>query len=500
MTEHFDVLIVGAGLSGISSACHLSQRCPGRSYAILEGRASMGGTWDLFRYPGIRSDSDMFTLGYSFRPWTDPNAIADGGTILQYIKDTAQEYGVDRHIRYEQRVVRASWSSSEARWTLDVQQGPDRKPVRYTCNFLHMCSGYYRYEEGHSPEFRGRERFQGRIVHPQKWTEDIEYAGKRVVIIGSGATAVTLLPELAKQAEHVTMLQRSPTYMISRPAQDKTANRLRELLPEMLAYQLTRIRNVLQTSVFYKLSKDQPKLVRRWLIGGVLKQLRGAVEPEHFTPRYNPWDQRLCLVPDGDLFETLRAGKASVVTDHIDSFTERGIALKSGRELEADLIVTATGLHLQLFGGMELIVDGEKRENGELMVYRGMMFDRVPNMAVSQGYTNASWTLKCDLTCAYVCRLLNHMAERDYQVCTPVCNDPSVERISAAPLSSGYIVRAFERMPKAGNKRPWKNYQNYFADIASLRMNSLEDGTMRFERASGPVREAAPEAPNYALN
>ena len=392
--EHFDVLIVGAGLSGVGAAAHLSMECPGKSFAILEGRAAMGGTWDLFRYPGVRSDSDMYTLGYRFRPWSDPKAIADGPAILKYIRETAAEFKIDEKIRYNHRVRRAAWSSDEARWTIEAESGPDKSIVRMTCGFLYLCTGYYDYENGYTPEWAGMDRFRGRIVHPQKWTEDIDYTGRRVVVIGSGATAVTLVPAMAERAAHVTMLQRSPTYVVSRPAEDKIANRLRSLLPARAAYAVTRWKNVLLGMFFYKLARSRPAIMKRLIAKGVKKELGEQFDIKHFTPSYNPWDQRLCLVPDSDLFRAIREGRASVVTDQIESFTETGLQLKSGERLDADIIVTATGLVLTLMAGLRLVVDGAPVDMSKTMAYKGMMYSDVPNAASAFGYTNDSWTLK----------------------------------------------------------------------------------------------------------
>lgn len=480
-TEHFEVLIVGAGLSGIGAGYHLQSKCPEKTFALLEAREAIGGTWDLFRYPGIRSDSDMYTLGYVFRPWTHQNAIADGPTILDYVRDTAARYGIDKKIRFGHRVVAATWSSARALWTVEAQHGPDREPVRFTCNFLFMCSGYYNYERGHAPEFPGSERFRGRIVHPQRWTSDIDYANKRVVVIGSGATAVTLVPEMAKDAAHVTMLQRSPTYVVSRPAADAIANGLRRVLPIKLAYQLTRWKNVLLGMLFFQLCRRRPEFMKRLLAKGVLRELGPDYDvATHFTPRYNPWDQRLCLVPNGDLFEALKKGRASVVTDHIDTFTERGIQLKSGKELEADIIVTATGLELQLLGGMQVAVDGKPVEFSKVLTYKGMMYSGVPNLASAFGYTNASWTLKCDLTCAYVCRLLSYMDANSYRQCMPNNRDPSVGEEPWIDFSSGYVQRALDMLPKQGSKTPWKLHQNYLLDLLTLKFGSVQDEGMEF--------------------
>jgi cation diffusion facilitator CzcD-associated flavoprotein CzcO len=480
-SEHFDVLVVGAGISGIGAGYHLQTRCPGKSYAILEGRDSLGGTWDLFRYPGIRSDSDMYTLGYSFKPWTRPKAIADGPSILEYLRETTQQYGIDRKIRFNHHVRRASWSTQDARWTVEVERGTARESVRFTCSFLFMCSGYYDYAEGYTPQFPGVERFAGRVVHPQKWTSDVDYAGKRVVVIGSGATAVTIVPEMSKSAAHVTMLQRSPTYVVSRPAEDFIANGLRRVLPVRVAYGITRWKNVLLGMLFFRLSRRRPESIKKLILDGV----RRALGPDydvatHFTPRYNPWDQRLCLVPNGDLFEALKAGRASVVTDRIETFNETGIRLQSGRQLDADLVVTATGLNLQLLGGMQVSVDGRSVDLARTLTYKGMMFSGVPNLASSFGYTNASWTLKCDLTCEYVCRLLRHMDKHRFRQCTPRNDDPSVAEEPWIDFSSGYIQRAAGKLPQQGSKIPWKLHQNYALDIVMLRFGSVDDGVMHF--------------------
>lgn len=479
--EHFDVLIVGAGLSGIDAAWHLQKECPGKSYAILEGREASGGTWDLFRYPGVRSDSDMYTLGYRFRPWKDAKAIADGPAILKYIREVASDHGIDRKIRYGHKVVAASWSTAEARWTVETEAGR-----RFTCNFLWMCSGYYSYDGGYLPDFPGKERFKGRIVHPQNWTDDIDWAGKRVVVIGSGATAVTLVPAMAHTAEHVTMLQRSPTYMVTRPGQDSIANKLRQRLPLKLAYWLTRWKNVLLGMYFYQMCKRQPDKVKRLLLGGVRQMLGPDYDIEtHFTPRYNPWDQRLCLVPDADFFRAIRRGKVAIVTDHIETFTESGIKLKSGTELPADLIVTATGLVLVPLGGARLTVDGRPVEPNKTFIYKGMMYSDVPNLASVFGYTNASWTLKADLVCEYVCRLLNHMDRKGLRQCTPRNSDPTLQEEPWVNFSSGYIQRALPHQPKQGSRRPWKLYQNYALDLLSLRYGSVRDDAMVF---SNPAR------------
>ncbi len=479
--SHLDVLIVGAGLSGIGAAYHLQTRCPGKTYAILEGRERLGGTWDLFRYPGIRSDSDMYTLGYSFRPWTNPKAIADGPSILAYVRDTAEMHGIDRKIRYRCRVESARWSSKDARWTVEARDGVSGETVRYTCRFLFVCAGYYDYEGGYTPELAGRERFRGRVVHPQKWTPDVDYEGKRVVVIGSGATAVTLVPELSKRAAHVTMLQRSPTYIVSVPEKDRIADWMRAKLPIESAYALTRLKNVSFGMVTFAYCRRFPDHAKKVLVGQVRKAVRQTIDvAQHFTPTYNPWDQRVCLVPDGDLFGALRDGRASVVTDHIDTFTETGLRLRSGQELDADLVVTATGLKLKFLGGMDLEVDGKRVELAKTMTYKGMMCSDVPNLALATGYTNASWTLKCDLTSAFVCRLLNYMDAHGYTQCCPRKNDPSMTELPLLNFTSGYVLRSIADLPKQGSAAPWKLYQNYALDMMLLRYAPLRDRAMEF--------------------
>jgi monooxygenase len=486
----FDVIIVGAGLSGIGVAYHLQRNCPRKSFVILEARGAIGGTWDLFRYPGIRSDSDMHTLGYRFRPWRGEKAIADGPSILDYLNDTAREHGIDRKIRYHHKVKRASWSSSEARWTLEVQ-GVDGKMLTYTCNFLQMCSGYYDYDAGYMPGWRGMERFKGEIVHPQKWPEYLAFAGKRVVVIGSGATAVTLVPAMAEEAAHVTMLQRSPTYIVARPAKDAIANWLYAKLPESLAHTLARWKSILLQMYFYNIARKKPEAAKKRIIELAQAELGPRIDIRHFTPRYDPWDQRLCLVPDGDLFKAIREGKASVVTDEIETFSETGLKLRSGDELPADIIVTATGLVMKLMGGMKLLVDGGVVNPGTALSYKGMMLSDVPNFASTFGYTNASWTLKADLTAEYLCRILNKMDRGGYAYCTPRTNDPSMIPDATPPLSSGYMQRAKDLLPKQGSKRPWKLYQNYAKDLLALRFGSIDDGTLVFTRRAA---QSAPPA------
>ena len=483
--EHFDVIIVGAGLSGVGAACHLRQRHPRKSFAILEGRDAMGGTWDLFRYPGVRSDSDMYTLGYRFRPWRDAKAIADAPSILNYIRETAAEFGVDKEIRYEHRVKHASWSTADALWTIEVETGCDKLLAKFTCNFIYLCTGYYDYEAGYTPDWPGVKRFRGQIVHPQKWPEDLDYEGKRVVVIGSGATAVTLVPAMAERAAHVTMLQRSPTYVVSRPAEDKIANSLRSVLPAGAAYALTRWKNVLLQLFFYNLARSRPDVFKWMLARGVRNHLGEQFDLKHFTPKYNPWDQRLCLVPDSDLFKAIRDGRAKVVTDQIETFTERGLQLKSGEHLDADIIVTATGLVLKLMSGLKLTVDGAPVDLSKTITYKGMMYSDVPNLASAFGYTNASWTLKCDLTSEYVCRLLKHMDQHGYAQCTPRVNDPELAAVPAIDFTSGYVLRALHTLPRQGSKMPWRVHQNYVKDLSMLRFGRVDDGTMEFKAAPG---------------
>jgi monooxygenase len=485
IAEHVDVLIVGAGLSGVGAACRLQERLPGKSYAVLEARDTIGGTWDLFRYPGIRSDSDMFTLGYPFRPWKDPKAIADGPSILAYVRETAAAYGVERHIRFGHRVVSASWSSADARWTVSTAHG-----ATFTCRFLYLCSGYYDYAGGHVVDFPGRDEFAGEIVHPQQWPGELDYDGKQVVVIGSGATAVTLVPAMAPRAARVTMLQRSPSYIVARPGRDALADRVRALLPENLAHRVVRGKNVVLGTLFFQLMRRLPDRASLALRKRVAAQLPASIPVDpHFVPDYNPWDQRLCLVPDADLFRALRSGKADIVTDRISRFTASGIELASGRVLPADVIVTATGLKLVAFGGITLSVDGHEVEPGEQRAYKGMMFGGIPNLAWCVGYTNNSWTLRADLTSQYVCRLLEHMDRRGFVSCTPDAADAaSAGRTRPiVDLASGYIKRAAAGLPKQGERRPWMMRQNYLLDLADMRFNRLEDGVMRFGRANSPV-------------
>jgi len=490
-TEHFDVLIVGAGLSGVGAAWHLSKRCPGKTYAILEGRDAIGGTWDLFRYPGIRSDSDMYTLGYAFKPWREAKAIADGPSILKYVRDTARDSDIDQHIRFNHWVQRASWSSGDAAWTVEARTY-DGSIATFTCSFLLMASGYYRYSAGYTPDFPGLEAYNGTFVHPQHWPEGLDYAGKRVVVIGSGATAVTIVPEMAKTAAHVTMLQRSPTYMVSRPAEDAMANWLRKRLPAQLAYQIVRWRNVLLGMFFFNQFRRHPEKAKARLIAMVRGQLNPGYDVEtHFTPRYNPWDQRLCLVPDADMFKALNNGSASIVTDRIETFTADGIALESGQTLPADIVVSATGLKLVVAGEIEVSVDGRPIRWADTMSYKGMMFSDVPNMAAVFGYTNASWTLKADLTSEYVCRLLNYMQAGALDYCVPRRTDRSVGELPWLDFSSGYVKRAMDAFPRQGDKKPWRLHQNYLLDTLSLRFSKVDDGVLTFAR-KGAVASLAP--------
>ena len=483
-SEHFDVVIVGAGLSGIGAAYHLQKMCPGKSYQILESRKDMGGTWDLFRYPGIRSDSDMHTLGYNFKPWIAEKAIAEGPAILEYIHEAASENNIAPHIRFQHQVTRASWSSEDATWTVETQRADRGDRVSFTCNFLLMCAGYYRYREGFTPEFPGRERFQGTVVHPQLWPEDLDYKGKKIVVIGSGATAVTLIPVLAEDADHVVMLQRSPTYMFSRPFKDALANFLRKVLPARWAYAITRWKNISWQNWFYKKSRTKPGYVRKLLLDGVRDELGPDYDMEtHFTPSYNPWDPRLCLVPDSDLFESIRSGKSSVVTDQIESFTETGILLKSGKELEADLIVTATGLNMVLMGETAFDVDGVPVDFSNTWTYKGLMYSGVPNLVNTFGYINASWTLRADITAEFFCRLVNHMDATGSRQGTPTLREQDAD-MPARPwideFSSGYMQRVMHLFPKQGDREPWLNTQDYRRDKKMYRNETFDDGALVF--------------------
>ena len=489
--ERVDVVVVGAGLSGIGAGYHLQTMCPDRSYVILEGRDGLGGTWDLFKYPGVRSDSDMHTLGFSFKPWTEAKSIADGPSILAYLKDTVAQFGIDQHIRYGQLVSKAEWSSDDATWTVTSTEKHTGASKTIECSFLFMCSGYYSYKKGHTPEFVGRERFKGTIVHPQEWPTNLDYAGKRVVVIGSGATAVTIVPSMAQHAAHVTMLQRSPTYMVSRPDHDALANRMRKVLPEKMAYSITRFKNTWRQQLVYNKTRTDPDKVKKLLLGGIQLELGADYDiAKHFTPNYNPWDQRLCLVPNGDFFTAMREGKASVVTDHIASFTETGIQLTSGEHLEADVIVTATGLELVTLGEMDFIVDGKQVDFSQTWTYKGFAYSDIPNMASTFGYINASWTLRSDLTAEYVCRLLNHMRKKGVAQCTPRLREQDrnmKQRPWIDGFSSGYMQRMMHRMPRQGDHEPWINPQNYRRDKKMFKHSPIDDGVMQFTKQSTRV-------------
>jgi monooxygenase len=489
--EHVDVLIVGAGISGIGAGCRLKESLPEKSFAILEARGAIGGTWDLFRFPGIRSDSDMFTLSYPFRPWKGAQAIVDGSSILDYIRETAREHGIEERIRFHHRVVGAEWSSADARWTVKVERGDTGETVHLTCGFLFTGTGYYNYDEGYTPEFRGIERFGGEVVHPQFWTDDIDFEGKRVVVIGSGATAVTLIPALAERASHVTMLQRSPSYIISLPAVDPLAGVLERLLPARFAYPIVRWKNAMLAIGIYGLSRHRPAVMKRLIRKLLERRLPPGYDIDtHFNPSYEPWDQRMCIVPDGDLFDAIAAGRVSVVTDRIGTFTETGIELASGEELEADMVVTATGLKMVPIGGIRLRVDGIDVQLPEAVVYRGMMLSGVPNMAFAFGYTNQSWTLGSDLTCEHVCRVLRHMDRFGYTQCTPRNEDPDFTGLPFAELTSGYVLRTINEFPRQGPDDPWRRQQNYLRDRRSLRRAPIEDPALEFSRAAQPADEA----------
>ncbi len=478
---HYDIIIIGAGLSGIAAAYHFQTRCPNKSFALLEGRSAMGGTWDLFRYPGIRSDSDMYTLGFSFNPWPNPKAIADGPSILQYIKDTATKFDIDRKILYQHQVIGAKWSKEEKCWLLSLAPQAGRNYEQIKAKFIMACSGYYSYEQGYEPRFEGADSFEGIITHPQKWDENLDYSHKKVVIIGSGATAITLVPEMAKKAAKVTMLQRSPTYIKKLPSRDASAGLLRRLLPLSWSYSLIRFKNISVNLLFYLAARRWPKTIKKYLLKEAKRALGKHYKEKDFNPAYNPWDQRLCVVPDGDLFEAIKAGKAEIVTAHISHFSPKGIVLTSGQELEADIVVTATGLQVQLLGGMSIEVDERQLQPQEVHCYKGVMLSEIPNFAIAVGYTNASWTLKCELSCRYIARLLGYMDKKDYKVCTPRFD---TQKFSSAPLldfDAGYIRRAAEILPRQGSKAPWKVYQNYFLDSFALRYGAAIDEYLEFQ-------------------
>jgi monooxygenase len=478
----YDVLIVGAGLSGIGAAYHVQSKCPNKSFAVLEGRASIGGTWDLFKYPGIRSDSDMYTLGFSFNPWVNPKAIADGPAILQYIKDTAAKFGIDKKIKYNHKVVDASWSDQDKMWTITLAMHESISCRIMRCKFLFTCSGYYDYAKGYVPSFPGSNSFEGVVIHPQQWDTKLDYENRKVIVIGSGATAVTLVPEMAKKAEKVIMLQRSPSYVVSLPREDRMANFFKKVLPGKAAYQLIRWKNILFSLTFYNASRKWPNAIKKLILKGVKKEMGESYDLTHFNPMYNPWDQRLCIVPDGDLFHAIKSGKAEVVTDTIQQFTTKGILLSSGKELQADIVVTATGLKVQLLGGMTLRLNGKIAEPKDIHCYRGVMFSNIPNFAVAIGYTNASWTLKCDLNCDYVVRVLNYMDKNNCSVCTPRFDRTEFSSEPLLDFDAGYIKRAVDILPMQGSKAPWKVYQNYMRDSFLLKYSSIKDKYLEFSK------------------
>jgi len=480
-TTYFDTIIIGAGISGISAAHYMQTDCPDKTYTILEARKNIGGTWDLFRYPGIRSDSDMYTFGFAFKPWTNPKAIAPREDIIEYLEEIVSEEGIDRHIRFEHKLINASWSSETATWSLTVKTPGSTEPQLYTCSFLSLCTGYYSYENGYTPVFSGYNDFKGPIIHPQKWDETLDYTGKKIVVIGSGATAMTMIPVLAQKAEHVTMLQRSPTYVVALPDIDKKAVWLNNNLPKKTAYKINRFRMILYQRFSYAFSRRFP--------GTMKKALRKAMEgrmgegfdiDKHFTPTYNPWDQRLCVVPNGDLFKAIKNKKANVVTDHIEKFTANGIQLVSGDFLAADIIVTATGLNVQFFNNVSILVDGEKVDFSKKVVYKGLMVDGIPNMTFASGYTNASWTLKCEMTSRYTCRIVNYMAKHGFKQCVPVQNDPDLVVKPFLDFKPGYVLRVLDKLPKMGDKKPWKIEQNYFYDKKMFERSALDDGILQY--------------------
>jgi len=487
-----DVLIVGAGISGIGAAYYLQNRCPGMRYAILEARAALGGTWDLFRYPGIRSDSDLHTFGYAFKPWENEKAIAGADAILDYLNETVRENGIDRKIRYHHKVLSAAWRSEDARWYVEVERTDTGERLTFRCRWIFSAAGYYRYDEGFRPRFEGEEDFQGRIVHPQHWPEDLDYSGKRVVVIGSGATAVTLVPAMADKAAHVTMLQRTPTYILALPSRDPIANALRKLVGKRLAYSLTRRKNIFMQRMIWLYCQRRPESARR-----LIRKLNARQLPEgypvdvHFNPPYNPWDQRLCVVPDGDLFKAIRAGTASMATGHIKRFTARGVLLESGEHLDADLIVTATGLNLQSFGGVPLTVDGRSVKLSDAVAFKGMMLSGVPNLAFAIGYTNSSWTLKIGLLCEHFCRLLNHMEQNGYDICCPEVRDPDMPRRPLLDFGAGYVKRSLHELPKQGADFPWLMSMSYAADAKLLRKGSVADPNLRFSSVRAKASKAA---------
>ncbi|GAA6135239.1 NAD(P)/FAD-dependent oxidoreductase [Oceaniserpentilla sp. 4NH20-0058] len=480
-SEHFDALIIGAGLSGISMACHLKQQCPNKSFAILERRQAIGGTWDLFRYPGIRSDSDMASFGFDFRPWDGLSVLANGGDIREYINETAREFEVDGKVHFGLKTTQANWDSQQNIWQVTTINEATQETIQYTCDFLIPCTGYYNYDQGFLPEFKGYNDFKGDIIHPQKWPENLDYAEKNVVIIGSGATAVTLVPAMADKTKHITMLQRSPSYVFTVPSIDKFSGLLKKFLPNKVVFSFARKRNIFLQRTFFKAAKRWPEFIRKLAIRGVKRQTKGKVDLNHFSPNYKPWDQRMCAVPDGDLFKAILNGQASVVTDHIDHFTETGIQLKSGKHLDADIIVTATGLNIQLLGGMSLYKDGQKVELNNLMTYKAVLAENMPNIAWIFGYTNSSWTLKADISAAYVCRLFNYMDENNFCVVVPENkSEQSLDETIMDDMQSGYIQRAKDVLPKQGANHPWRVLNKYEVDKQTLTHDPIEDGIVKF--------------------
>lgn len=479
--EHFDIIIIGAGLSGIDAACHFKMKCPDKSFILLEGRDSIGGTWDLFKYPGIRSDSDMHTFSYYFKPWKYHKSIADAGTIMEYLNETVDEYELREKIYFQHIISEASWSDETHTWGISGRNEAKGEEVSFSSYFLMICTGYYDYEKGYTPEFKGIEQFKGEFIHPQKWPSDLVYENKEVVVIGSGATAITLIPAMADKTKHITMLQRSPSYILSRPMYDRFAKIVHQLLPDRIAHILSRWKNLLLSQYLYWISRKRPERIKKYIQAEIEKVVGPEVDIDpHFIPSYNPWDQRMCLVPDNDLFHALREGKCSIVTDHVNTFTEEGILLKSGKELQADIVVSATGLKLKGMGGISFVVNGEKMEQGQAVSYKGIMLDKYPNMAVILGYTNASWTLKADLVCMYVCRLLSYMDKKDWKKCVPIVHDADMEILPLIDFSSGYVLRSIDEIPKQGKEFPWRLHQNYIKDLRILKYNKIDDGHLSF--------------------
>lgn len=479
---HFDTLIIGAGISGISAAHYMQTDCPNKTYAILEGRKNIGGTWDLFRYPGIRSDSDMYTFGFAFRPWTKAKTIAPRESIIEYLEDTIKDEGIDQHILFEHRVNKATWSSENSLWTVSVKMPSSDQPKIFTCSFLSLCTGYYDYKKGYTPKFKGSESFNGQIIHPQKWTEDIDYTNKKIIVIGSGATAITLVPSLAEKAAHVTMLQRSPTYIAIQPSIDNLGQWFYKYFPQKIAFKINRWRKIRWQQFTYYMARRYPDFIKKALLKGVEKSLDPGYDIDtHFTPKYAPWDERLCLVPDGDLFTAIRKKKATVVTDQIETFTKNGIQLKSGKLLDADIIVTATGLKATVVSNFDFEVDGKLVDFSKTVAYKGCMFSDIPNMNLAFGYTNASWTLKCDMVSQYVCRLINHMDKNGFQQCCPKQSDPNLKLEPYMDFTPGYIARVLDRLPKTGSKAPWQLKQSYFYDKDILEKDVVDDGVIEFK-------------------